>query len=73
MVRNLAKFSFTFILGNLLILLAVLYVSVYCCMTMVRQDGIAPEIKFINQDSYLNALGMAIYCFEGIGVVMPIM
>ena len=29
-VRNIAKFSFTFMLGNLLILLAVLFVSVYC-------------------------------------------
>ena len=60
-------------LGNLLTLMAVLYVTVYCFMTIARQDGIAPEIKFINTESYLNAMGIAIYCFEGIGVVMPIM
>jgi len=35
-VRNIANFSFTFLLGNLTILLAILYVTVYCCMTMVR-------------------------------------
>ena len=35
-VRNIAKFSFTFMLGNLLILLAVLFVSVYCCMVLAR-------------------------------------
>lgn len=43
-VRNIASFSFTFMLGNLLILLAVLFVSVYCGMTMVRQDGLGTEI-----------------------------
>ena len=47
-VRNLAKFSFTFMLGNMLILLAILFVTVYCCMTIAYQDGIAPDIKFIN-------------------------
>jgi len=72
-VRNIAKFSFTFMLGNLLILMAVAFVTVYCFMTMARQDGIAPDVKFINTDSYLSALGMSVYCFEGIGIVMPIM
>jgi len=60
-------------LGNLLILLAVLYVTVYCFMTIARSDGIAPEIKFINTESYLSALGFSVYCFEGVGIVMPIM
>ena len=33
----------------------------------------AEGIKFINENDYLNALGMSIYCFEGIGIVMPVM
>lgn len=72
-VRNIAKFSVTYLLGNLLILLAVLFVSVYCGMTINRQDGIGEGIKFINENEYLGAVGMSIYCFEGIGIVMPIM
>ena len=72
-VRDIGKFSFTFMLGNLLILLAVVYVTVYCFMTIARLDEIAPEIKFINTDSYLSTLGFSVYCFEGIGIVMPIM
>ena len=72
-VRNIAKFSFTYLLGNLLILLAVLFVSIYCCMVLGRQDGIGEGIKFINESEYLNAVGMSVYCFEGIGIVMPIM
>ena len=72
-VRNIAKFSFTFMLGNLLILLAILFVSVYCCMVISRQDGLAEGVKFVNENDYLSALGMSIYCFEGIGIVMPVM
>ena len=72
-VRNIAKFSFTFMLGNLLILLAVAYVTVYCFMVMDRQGGMGPDIKFINEESYLSALGMSVYTFEGIGIVMPVM
>lgn len=72
-VRNIAHFSVTYLLGNLLILLAVLFVSVYCFMTLGRQDGIGEGIKFINENEYMGAVGMSIYCFEGIGIVMPIM
>lgn len=60
-------------LGNLLILMAILYVSVYCGMVLVRNDGLANDIVFINKNEYLGALGMSIYCFEGIGIVMPVM
>ena len=35
-VRNIAKFSFTFMLGNILILLAIVFVSVYCFMVIGR-------------------------------------
>ena len=60
-------------LGNLLILMAVLFVSVYCGMVISRQGGVAEGIVFVNQSEYLSALGMSIYCFEGIGIVMPVM
>ena len=42
-VRNLAKFSFTFIVGNFLIITAVIYVSVYAGK-LLSQDGIGPGI-----------------------------
>ena len=47
-VRNIAKFSFTFLLGNLLILLAILFVSVYCGMVISRQGGVAEGIVLLN-------------------------
>lgn len=72
-VRNIAKFSFTFMLGNLLIVMGVTFVTVYCFMTMARQGGLGEGLQFVNPDSYLNTLGYSVYCFEGIGIVMPVM
>ena len=46
-VRNLAHFSFTFLMGNILIGITVLYVSYYVCK-MIHDDGIGPDAGFVN-------------------------
>lgn len=69
-VRNLAAFSFTFIVGNFLIVATAIYVSVYAGTQL---DGDAPNVQFANPPGVVNTLGFSIYCYEGIGVVMPIM
>ena len=47
-VRNLAKFSFAFIFGNLLILVTVIYITVFAIKLIQEQDGKGPDIEFIN-------------------------
>ena len=71
-VRNLAHFSFTFLIGNILIIITVLYVAYYVCK-MIHDDGIGPNNEFVNDSGVWNTLGFSIYCYEGIGVVMPVM
>ena len=71
--RNIAKFSFTFLIGNFLILTTVLVTSGYAISVISEQGGKGPGIVAFNSSEYLTTLGMCIYGFEGIGVVMPIM
>ena len=47
-VRNLAKFSFAFIFGNILILVTVIMISVFAIKLIQEQDGMGPDIEFIN-------------------------
>ena len=71
-VRDLAKFSFTFIVGNILIITAVIFVTVQANKLMGEQNGTGPDFNFINSD-FLTTLGFSIYTYEGIGIVMPVM
>ena len=72
-VRNLANFSFTFIFGNFLIILTIIFVTVHASKIMGEQGGKGPNIEFINTAGVMNTLGFSIYSYEGIGIVMPIM
>ena len=72
-VRNLAHFSFTFMLGNLLVVITMIFVTIKAAGKLSVQTEPAPGIEFLNSEGWLNTLGVTVYCFEGIGVVMPIM
>jgi proton-coupled amino acid transporter len=72
-VRNIAKFSFTFLLGVILVFFTLFVVSIYAITLLVEQGGRGPDVVFFNQSGYLTTMGTCIYCFEGIGVIMPIM
>lgn len=74
-VRNIAVFSFTFILGNLLIMLTVLVIAIVS-FNKILNEGTASNLIWINSEhtgSIWSSVGYCIYAFEGVGVLMPIM
>lgn len=71
-VRNLAKFSFTFMIGVSLALLTSVYVLCYASI-QINDNGIGPNIQKLNEQGYITTLGITVYCYEGIGIVMPVM
>jgi len=73
-VRNISKFSFTFLIGNLLIMTTVIVVSISFFLRLVENDfKFGKGIVAINGNEYWGMVGFSVYAYEGIGVVMPIM
>ena len=76
-VRKLQYFSFGYIFGNVMILFTVAVISGYC-ITLLAKDGPAygsdtDKFVAVNTVKMWDMIGFSFYCFEGIGVVLPIM
>jgi amino acid permease len=71
-VRKIQYFSAGYIIGNLMIILTVSVVSIYA-IVKIKKDGVGPEFQAVNDAKMWDMVGFSFYCFEGIGVVMPIM
>jgi solute carrier family 36 (proton-coupled amino acid transporter) len=72
-VRNIAKFSFTFLIGVLMILISFFVVSTLCFKEIYDSGHIGTGTQMFNSSNFSLAIGFSIFNFEGIGVVMPIM
>ena len=71
-VRDIARFSFSFLIGNMLIVLALVVVTAYCSW-LIAVNGLSENIEAFNGNGYLSVVGFSLYAYEGIGFVMPIM
>ena len=60
-------------IGNLLILTTLITVSGYCVWLMVDQGGMGPPVPAYNPGGFWATVGFAIYSYEGIGIVMPVL
>ena len=71
-MRKIEKFSFTYFLADMLILLTVIVIFVYASLH-VKDHGWGQEVPLFNSSTWLTMIGSAVTSFEGIGVVIPLL
>lgn len=73
LVRKIAVFASTHTFADCMIVLMMISVVVYGSKEIKQNDRIlVSEVAFINTQTYSDAIGFSVYCFEGIGVIMPV-
>lgn len=71
-VEDIKRFSITFLVGNLLIMLTIITVSIYCVF-QISANGPGPNLVAYDPSGFWATVGFAIYSYEGIGIVMPVL
>ncbi|KAG7398180.1 hypothetical protein PHYBOEH_011503 [Phytophthora boehmeriae] len=70
-VRHLEYFALTNLFADVLILFGLLYMLTYTVETLNNAPAGSSTWENFNADNWAMFLGVAIYCFEGIGLVLP--
>lgn len=74
LIRKIEKLSWSHLLADFIILFTFVVIIVYTAIRLSDNEGkIGPEVQFINPELFIDVIGFAIYSYEGIGVVLPIM
>jgi solute carrier family 36 (proton-coupled amino acid transporter) len=71
LVRRIEKFAFTHAIADVLIFVTAIMIIVFGFIK-VNDQGWGTDIKLFNEATWLSIIGSAIYSYEGIGVVLPI-
>lgn len=72
LVRRVEKFAFTFLIADVLILTTVIVIIVYASIHIHEKKVWGEGVKAVNGETFLTMIGSAVFSYEGIGVVIPI-
>ncbi|KAI9255898.1 transmembrane amino acid transporter protein-domain-containing protein [Helicostylum pulchrum] len=70
-VRKIAKLSWTAVIADVFILFGLVSV-LYFCSDEIARNGPGPNINMINTNDFALMIGTAVFSFEGIGMVIPV-
>jgi len=71
-VRKLEKFNWTHIIADMLILLTSIIVLVFAFIRL-GEYGWGEGLEAINTKTFANSISFAVYSYEGIGIIIPVM
>ena len=71
LIKQIHKLAFTHLLADVIIFINLIYYIVLA-IVKIADIGMGPDIEMYNPSTYLLMLGMAIYSFEGISMILPI-
>lgn len=72
LVRRMEKFAFTHMLADILIFTTAIMILIFAILH-VKDNGWGKGIQVINESTWLTMIGSAIFSYEGIGTVLPIL
>ena len=73
LVRRIEVFAFTFLIADVLIVLTAATIVVFAFLHLRDNDWQwAQDTELFNNNTWLTVIGSAIFSYEGIGVVLPI-
>ena len=71
LVRNITKLSLAALFANVFIFFGLVVIIYYTCFGLI-ENGPANDIKYFNSNDWPLFIGVAIFSFEGIGLIIPI-
>ena len=71
LIRNITKLSVAALLANVFILSGICTIVIYTALDLI-ENGPAQDIVMFNSDSWSLFIGVAIFAFEGIGLIIPV-
>uniref|UniRef100_A0A7S3G106 Amino acid transporter transmembrane domain-containing protein n=1 Tax=Strombidium rassoulzadegani TaxID=1082188 RepID=A0A7S3G106_9SPIT len=71
-VRKIEIFAVTHLFADIMIVLTLIVVVIYGARELAEKGSQIKTVDFINSQTYADAIGFSVYCFEGIGVILPV-
>lgn len=72
-IRKIEIFAVTHVFADIMILITMIVVIVFGIKNLdAKGESQLYTLSWFNTETYASGIGFAVYCYEGIGIIMPI-